>query len=150
MGEKATTVTELDKELAHSIRDLVSRLNRRLRKQISNPDQLSVAELNIIMLLADSKQLFPSELCVQLNLSSQYVSQVLNNLEGLGFISRKAAETDKRKSYAVITQKGRKVLNDTRQEREEWLARTIANVYSIDEKHSIQQVVALLVGLTER
>jgi DNA-binding MarR family transcriptional regulator len=150
MGEKATTVTELDKELAHSIRDLVSRLNRRLRKQISNPDQLSVAELNIIMLLADNKQLFPSELCVQLNLSSQYVSQVLNHLEGLGFISRKAAETDKRKSYAVITQKGRKVLNDTRQEREEWLARTIANVYSIDEKHSIQQVVELLVGLTER
>jgi DNA-binding MarR family transcriptional regulator len=150
MGEKATTVTELDKELAHSIRDLVSRLNRRLRKQISNPDQLSVAELNIIMLLADNKQLFPSELCVQLNLSSQYVSQVLNHLEGLGFISRKAAETDKRKSYAVITQKGRKVLNDTRQEREEWLATVIANVYSIDEKRSIQKVVGLLVGLTER
>jgi DNA-binding MarR family transcriptional regulator len=150
MAEKATTVTELDKELAHSIRDLVSRLNRRLRKQISNPDQLSVAELNIIMLLADSKQLFPSDLCLQLNLSSQYVSQVLNNMEALGLISRKAAETDKRKTYAVITQKGRKVLNDTRQEREEWLARAIANMYSIDEKHSIQEVVTLLVGLTER
>src|SRR5258706_9468476 len=110
MAKKGTTITELDKELAHSIRDLVSRLNRRFRKQISNPDELSVAELNIIMLLVDSEQLFPSELCVQLNLSSQYVSQVLNHLEELGFISRKAAETDKRKSHAVITQKGRKRL----------------------------------------
>jgi len=102
------------------------------------------------MLLTDNEQLFPSELCVQLNLSSQYVSQVLNNLEGLGFISRKAAETDKRKLYAVISQKGRKILNDTRQEREEWLAMSIANVYSMDEKHSIQKAVELLIGLTER
>ena len=150
MAKKGKTITELDKELAHSIRDLVSRLNRRLRKQISNPDQLSIAELNIIMLLADSEQLFPSELCVQLNLSSQYVSQVLNNLERLGIILRKAAETDKRKSYAVITQKGRKRLNDTRQEREEWLATSISNVYSIEEKRSIQKAVQLLGGLTER
>lgn len=150
MAKKGTTVTELDNELAHSIRDLVSRLNRLLRKQISNPDQLSIAELNIIMLLTDNEQLLPSELCVQLNLSSQYMSQVLNNLEGLGLISRKAAETDKRKSYAVITQKGRKLLNNTRQEREEWLATSISNVYSIEEKHFIQKAVQLLVGLTER
>jgi DNA-binding MarR family transcriptional regulator len=147
---KNGTITELDKELAYGIRDLVTRLNRRLRKQISNPDQLSVAELNIIQLLTESEQLFPSDLCVQFNLSSQYVSQILNNLEELGFISRKAAETDKRKSYAVITQKGRKRLYDTRQEREEWLATSISNVYSVDEKHSLQKAIQLLVSLTER
>jgi DNA-binding MarR family transcriptional regulator len=147
---KNETITALDKELAYNIRDLVTRLNRRFRKQISNPDQLSVAELNIIQLLVDSEQLFPSDLCVQLNLSSQYVSQVLNKLEELGFISRKAAETDKRKSYAVITPKGRKRLIDTRLEREEWLAMTISKDYSIAEKQAIQKAIQLLVGLTER
>ena len=90
-------ITELDKEVAHSIRDLVTRLNRRFRKQISNPDQLSVAELNVIQLLLYNEQL-PSEICAQLGLSSQYVSQVLNKLEELAYIGRKASSTDKRKS----------------------------------------------------
>ncbi len=86
-----TKVDELDNELAHSFRDLVTRMNRRFRRHISNPEQLSVAELNAIMLLLDSRQLLPSEFCVQLNLSSQYVSQVLNKLEALVFIFRQAS-----------------------------------------------------------
>ncbi|HMG11229.1 MAG TPA: MarR family transcriptional regulator [Mucilaginibacter sp.] len=144
-----TMVTEQDKEVAHSIRDLVTRMNRRLRKQISNPEQLSVAELNVIQLLADSQQLLPSELCTQLNLSSQYVSQVLNKLTELGYISRKAASSDKRKSYAVITAKGSKWLTDSREEREEWLAMAISKQYSTTDKFLIQKVVELLAVLPE-
>ena len=142
-------VTEQDKEVAHSIRDLVTRMNRRLRKQISNPEQLSVAELNVIQLLIDNKQLLPSELCTQLNLSSQYVSQVLNRLTELGYISRQAVSSDKRKSYAVITTKGNEWLSGSRKEREEWLAMAISKQYSAADKSLIQKVVALLAVLPE-
>jgi DNA-binding MarR family transcriptional regulator len=144
-----TMVTELDKKVAHSLRDLVTRMNRRLRKQISNPEQLSVSELNVIQLLVDSRQLLPSELCTQLNLSSQYISQVLNKLTELGYISRKAAMTDKRKSYAVINGKGSKWLADSREEREEWLAMAISKQYSAADKALIQKVVELLAVLPE-
>ena len=142
-------VTEQDKEVAHSIRDLVTRMNRRLRKQISNPEQLSVAELNVIQLLTNNKQLLPSELCTQLNLSSQYVSQVLNRLTELGYISRQSVSSDKRKSYAVITTKGDEWLLDSRKEREEWLAMAISKQYSAADKSLIQKVVALLAVLPE-
>jgi DNA-binding MarR family transcriptional regulator len=142
-------VTEQDKEVAHSIRDLVTRMNRRLRKQFSNPEQLSVAELNVIQLLIDNKQLLPSELCTQLNLSSQYVSQVLNRLTELGYISRQAVSSDKRKSYAIITTKGSEWLADSRKEREEWLAMAISKQYSAADKSLIQKVVALLAMLPE-
>ena len=142
-------VNEQDKEVAHSIRDLVTRMNRRLRKQFSNPEQLSVAELNVIQLLIDNKQLLPSELCTQLNLSSQYVSQVLNRLTELGYISRQAVSSDKRKSYAVITTKGNEWLADSRTEREEWLAMAISKQYSAADKSLIQKVVALLAVLPE-
>jgi DNA-binding MarR family transcriptional regulator len=144
-----TTITEQDKEVAHSIRDLVTRMNRRLRKQISNPEQLSVAELNVIQLLVDSQQLLPSELCTQLNLSSQYVSQVLNKLTELGYISRKAVSSDKRKSYAVISAKGGKWLANSREEREEWLAMAISKQYSTLDKSLIQKAVELLAVLPE-
>ncbi|MDB5144257.1 MAG: winged helix DNA-binding protein [Mucilaginibacter sp.] len=142
-------VTEQDKEVAHGIRDLVTRMNRRLRKQFSNPEQLSVAELNVIQLLIDNKQLLPSELCTQLNLSSQYVSQVLNRLTELGYISRQSVSSDKRKSYAVITTKGNEWLADSRKEREEWLAIAISKQYSAVDKSLIQKVVALLAVLPE-
>jgi len=142
-------VTEQDKEVAHSIRDLVTRMNRRLRKQFSNPEQLSVAELNVLQLLIDNKQLLPSELCTQLNLSSQYVSQVLNRLTELGYISRESVPSDKRKSYAVMTAKGDKWLADSREEREEWLAMAISKQYSAADKSLIQKAVALLAVLPE-
>jgi DNA-binding MarR family transcriptional regulator len=142
-------VTEQDKEVAHSIRDLVTRMNRRLRKQISNPEQLSVAELNVIQLLTNNKQLLPSELCTQLNLSSQYVSQVLNRLTELGYISRQSVSSDKRKSYAVITAKGNAWLADSRKEREEWLAMAISKQYSATDKSLIKKAVGLLSMLPE-
>jgi DNA-binding MarR family transcriptional regulator len=145
---KEGTEDVLDKAIAHSIRDLVTRLNRRFRKQVSNPDQLSVAELNVIQLLLDNR-LLPSELCAQLTLSSQYVSQVLNKLEQMEYISRETADSDKRKSYAVITEKGSKRLTDTRVEREEWLATAIAQQFSPSDKALIQKAVELLSVLPE-
>ncbi len=141
--------SEQDKAVAHSIRDLVTRMNRRLRKQISNPDQMSVAEMNVIQLLVYNRQLLPSELCAQLGLSSQYMSQVLNRLETLGYITRKAMEQDKRKSCAVITPRGQQRLTDSREEREEWLATAIAAQYSASDKALIQKAVQLLAILPE-
>jgi DNA-binding MarR family transcriptional regulator len=145
---KKETEDILDKAIAHSIRDLVTRMNRRLRKQISNPDQLSVAELNVIQLLMDN-QMLPSELCAQLGLSSQYVSQVLNKLVELEYVTRQSVDKDKRKSYAVITETGRKRLTDTREEREEWLATAISRRYSASDKSLIQKAVELLSVLPE-
>ncbi len=142
-------VTEQDKVLAHLIRDLITRMNRRLRKQISNPEQLSISELNVIQLLVEHHKLLPSKLCSKLNLSSQYVSQVLNKLTELGYISRKMAPTDKRKSYAIITSKGRKWLTNSREEREQWLAVAISKQYSLADKILIQKVFELLAVLPE-
>jgi len=141
--------TEQDKTVAYNLRDLITRMNRRLRKQISNPEQLSISELNVIQLLVEHHKLFPSELCSKLNLSSQYVSQVLNKLTELGYISRKMAPTDKRKTYAIITPKGSKWLTNSREEREQWLAEAISAQYSQADKILIQKALELLADLPE-
>jgi len=143
------TITPLDKEVAFGVRDMVTRMNRRLRREISNKEQLSVTELNVIQLVFMNERLFPSELCSQLNLSSQHVSQVLNALTDLGYISREASLTDKRKTYAVITSKGSRCLKESREEREEWLAKGIAEQFSSEEKAIIQEAIALLAQLPE-
>lgn len=144
MGNEKVVFDDFDREVAHIVRDLVTQLNRKLRKQVSNENQLSVSELNVAKYLAESGRLLPSEICSYFNLSSQYVSQVLNQLKTLGMITREAAEMDKRKNYAVITEKGKNWLQESRQEREEWLAASIAERLNPREKQVIVEAVALL------
>jgi DNA-binding MarR family transcriptional regulator len=93
--------------------------------------------------------MLPSELSAQLNISSQYMSQVLNHLEELGYISRKPSPKDKRKTFAVLTAKGKKKINVTRQEREEWLADQVSKQYSAKDKELIQKAIKLILILAE-
>lgn len=142
-------VSPLDKEVAYGIRDLVTKMARRLRKQVSNPEQMSVAELNVLYLMIPTEEMLPSELSAQLNISSQYMSQVLNHLEELGYISRKPSPKDKRKTFAVLTAKGKKKIQTTRQEREEWLADQVSKQYSAKDKELIQRAIKLILILAE-
>ncbi|GAA0884374.1 MarR family transcriptional regulator [Sphingobacterium siyangense subsp. cladoniae] len=144
MKDDNLEITDFDKEVAHRLRDLVSHLNRKLRKQISNKDQLSISELNVIKLLFENGEVLPSEICGHFNLSSQYVSQILGKLQTLGLITRKQAGTDKRKNFAIITKAGEKWLKISRQEREEWLATSIASVLTNLEKEAILNAIQLL------
>ena len=138
-----------DQQLAHSLRDLVSRLSRNLRKQISNPEQLSVAEENVVRLLLEQEEAPPSELCAQLNISSQFMSQVLNRLEELDYVSRKPSTTDKRKSLVSMSKKGMQKIEQRRQAKEDLLATLISKQYSRQEKEIIEKAILLLARLYE-
>lgn len=136
-------ISDLDKAVAYSIRDLVGKMNRRLRKQINYPEELSFTELNVFRLLIRS-QLSPSELCAELNISSQYMSQVLNRLEEMQYISRQASLQDKRKSFVSLTEKGKAKIQDARHLKEEWLAEAIAEHFTVEDKVIIEKAIALL------
>ncbi|HLY69827.1 MAG TPA: MarR family transcriptional regulator [Puia sp.] len=138
-----------DQNIAHSLRDLVSALNRNLRKQLGNPEQLSVAEENVVRILLSQEETLPSELCGQLNMSSQFMSQVLNRLQALEYISRKASKTDKRKSLVSLSRKGIQKIQKRRKEKEDLLAQLIAERYSTQQKKQIAQSLDLLAQLYE-
>ncbi|SRR5258708_6483653 len=142
-------VSSLDKEVAHAIRDMVSKMGRRLRKEVANPEQMSITELNVLYLMITTEEMLPSELCSQLNISSQYMSQVLQRLEALGYISRKPSAKDKRSTFAVLTAKGKKKIQATRQEREEWLAHLVSKKYSANDKELIQKAIKLILILAD-
>jgi DNA-binding MarR family transcriptional regulator len=141
--------TKQDLALALSLRNLVTNMNRRLRKQISNPEQLSIPELNVLSILMTQPEVFPSELCAQLNISSQYMSQVLNHLHELTFIARTPSVQDKRKTLITLTKKGRAKVEHSRQEREEWLAIKISENYNNEQKTLIKEALALLSALSD-
>ncbi len=143
-------IAKNDKIIAHHLRELIVKLYKRIHREISNKEQMSVADQNVMYQLTQKGKLLPSELCTMLNMSSQYISQVVNHLVELEFISRNPSPTDKRKSFIKLTEKGKQRVLQSRKEREEWLANLIANQYSAEDKATIQKAVALLAVLTGR
>ncbi|NLR80971.1 MarR family winged helix-turn-helix transcriptional regulator [Chitinophaga eiseniae] len=141
--------TKEDLAIAHALRHLVTRMNKRLRREMSNPGSLSIAERNVVSILMNHKALYPSELGAQLDISSQFMSQILKRLEGLGYIDRKAAQEDKRKTWVALTKKGWQMVNDSRLEREEWLAGVIGDKYNSREKKLIREALELLSDIPE-
>ena len=139
-----------DKMIAHDLRDVVVRLYRRLHKEISNPEQLSVAEQNVMYQLTQQQELLPSELGARLNISSQYMSQVLNRLETIGYIQRTASPLDKRKTLVSLTNEGHLKVKQSRKEREEWIAGVISKHYSTADKEIIRKAITLLATLPDQ
>lgn len=142
-------ITKDDQVIAQSLRNLVTLLNRRLRKQASNPDSLSVAEANVISLLTTQKAMYPSEIGSQLNLSSQFLSQILKRLEGLGYLTRTASPDDKRKTLVSLTTRGKQIVQDSRESREEWLAEVISARFTGAEKKIVKEALTYLSTLTD-
>jgi DNA-binding MarR family transcriptional regulator len=136
--------TKTDRVLAHQLREVVTVLNRNIRKQYSNPQQLSVAERNVIRILVNQDTATPSEMCVMMSISSQFMSQVLNRLEELDLICRKPSLYDRRKSEVTLTKNARKAVDISRSEKEEWLAAIISKQYSSEEKECIKKALDLL------
>jgi DNA-binding MarR family transcriptional regulator len=143
-------ITQEDQELAKEIRNSVTLLYRRLRKQVSNPEQLSVAEYGVIEALLTRNILTPGELCIQLNISTQFMSQVLSRLVSLNYIQKKGDKHDKRRTLVFITAAGKKKIENARHERDEWLAETISLLYTAQEKKLIRSATQLIVRLSEK
>ncbi|MDJ1502086.1 MarR family winged helix-turn-helix transcriptional regulator [Xanthocytophaga agilis] len=142
-------MTKTDKHLAHDLRELIVVLYRQMQKHISNEEQLSVAAQNIMYQLTQQEELLPSELCTLLNISSQYISQVFNQLESLDYIARKPSASDGRKTLVSLTMKGKLKVQQSRKEREEWLAGLIAERFSSTDKEVVKNALSLLNTLVE-
>jgi DNA-binding MarR family transcriptional regulator len=139
-------ISKNDIALAHDLRQLAARLQKALRKHVSQMG-LSVAEVNVVRVLLQKEEALPSELCAELNLSSQFVSQVLNRLEEIDVIVRKPSLTDKRKVLVSLSKNGQQKVDQLRQQKEEWLARIISEEYNAQQKEIISQAVALLASM---
>ena len=112
-----------DLELASELRALLARLIKKLRKESATGQHLSLTERSTLAALYQQKQMLPSELASSEKITNQSMSQILNHLLELGYITRTASETDKRKVLISLTELGEKTLLQVRAERDEWLAK---------------------------
>ncbi len=136
-------------ELSSSLRSVVSALYKRLRKQMYSVDTYSMTEIDTIRHLVRNASLLPSELAGLARIKTQSMSQILKKLEEQGVITRTPSQDDKRKVYVSLTPFGRKMVEQTKYDREEWLKGIIDQSLTESEKEILLKALPVLYKLVE-
>jgi len=136
-------------ELASSLRDIVSRMHKRLRREVKSVDNLSLTEITTLSYLYTNGAMYPSELAEVTMVKAQSMSQIITHLEELSIVTKTPSHTDKRKVAISLTDFGKQVVEQTRYERDEWMDNAIENNLSVAEKKTLMEAVALMNKLTD-
>ncbi|MFD2874282.1 MarR family winged helix-turn-helix transcriptional regulator [Mucilaginibacter ximonensis] len=131
-------------QLASAFRMATSLIIKRLRRSVKSANSYSISEFQTLSYLYPDQAFSASELATIVRVKPQSMSELLINLKELGIVEKTPHEVDKRKSLISLTQKGREIVEHTRYERDEWLARAIDNTLSAEEKQTLEAAVAIL------
>ncbi len=137
------------KELASLLRLAISALHKGLRKQTQAVNTYSMTEIETIGHLMHNGSLLPTELASLTRITTQSMSQILKKMEEEGIIKRTLSKDDKRKIYISLTASGKKTVEKTRYEKDEWLKTTIEKSLSAKEKELLIKALPVLNKLSQ-
>jgi len=135
-------------DIAAKLRSTVTRLTRQLRKQ-NVSSEFSNAELLTMSLLEQHGKMLSTELADMERVSKQAISQIINRLFEAKCVERFPSDDDKRKIYIGLTKLGEKHIIASRKIKEEWLVKTMEEIFSSEEINLIQAFLPLLTRLVE-
>jgi DNA-binding MarR family transcriptional regulator len=139
-----------DIEIAASLRTVIHRLVKVLRKQAHrNQQMLSLTERSCLSLLYQQEEMLPSELAQMEKVTTQSMSQIINHLFKLGLIVKTPSREDKRKVKLSLTPAGKHYIEQLRQEKQEWLARTLHEKTTEKEKDILKEAMNILAKLID-
>jgi DNA-binding MarR family transcriptional regulator len=138
-----------DIELAALMRPTIGRLVKLMRRETRNESQLSLTERSTMGLLYPDVELAPSEIARVEKVTTQSMSQVINHLAELNYITRTPSDDDKRKTILRLTDAGRARVESARQEKQEWLARMVYQRITAQEKEVLLESIKILSKLID-
>jgi DNA-binding MarR family transcriptional regulator len=131
-------------EMSASLRSVISSLHKGLRKQMYSVNTYSMTEIETIALLFRTPSLLPTELAALTRVKTQSMSQILTKPTQQGVIKRTPDKDDKRKVAISLTAFGKKLVEKTRYDGDEWLKGTIENSLSGKERELLIKALPIL------
>ena len=138
-----------DIALVSEMRTTITRLVKKLRKHSVTGMALSLTERSVMGLLHQQGEMLPNELAAMEKITSQSMSQILNHLSELGYINRRSSKEDKRKSFISLTAKGVAVINQVRDEKDNWLYKAITDACTAEEVSTLKKALIPLKKLVD-
>jgi DNA-binding MarR family transcriptional regulator len=119
-------------ELAKSLRDALTRLNRRVR-QARPVGDLTTSQLSALTSLQLAGALTPRELADVERVQPPTMTKIVGKLEERGLVARTPHPTDRRQVILAATEAGRTMYGQFEQARNQWLARELAQLSPEDQ-----------------
>jgi DNA-binding MarR family transcriptional regulator len=138
-----------DMEIAASLRIILNRMVKVMRRETRNDGQLSLTERSTLGLLYPDVQLAPTDIARTEKVTTQSMSQVVNHLVELNFVARTPSADDGRKTLLSLTDLGRARVEQARQEKQEWLAKALHEKMSEAEKDLLEDALKILTKLVD-
>ncbi|WP_433531063.1 MarR family winged helix-turn-helix transcriptional regulator [Micromonospora sp. CA-263727] len=134
MTERTVTAQSMPPaQLAHQLRDAITRLNRRVR-QARPVGDLTVTQLSALTSIRLGGALTPRELADVERVQPPTMTKIVAKLEERGLVQRSPHPTDGRQVILAVTEGGRTVLDQFERVRDEWLARRLAELNDADRE----------------
>ncbi|MGZ4412263.1 MAG: MarR family winged helix-turn-helix transcriptional regulator [Gaiellaceae bacterium] len=135
-------------DLAEQLRPLLLRLNRELRRELSDLG-VSGSQAALLHVIHARSGVGVADLALQEKMSAPAVSAHLDRLERAGLVRRVRSESDRRRVGLELTQAGSALLRRIRSRRTAWLANRLGRL-GPDEREAIIAALPPLTRLLER
>jgi len=129
-------------QLAISLRESITRLNRRLRQARAVGD-LTFSQLSALTSLQLAGALTPRELADIERVQPPTMTKIVGKLEERGLVARTPHPTDRRQVILAATEEGRAVYAQFEKARNEWLAQLLAEL-APDERDTLERAAQIL------
>ena len=129
-------------QLAISLRESITRLNRRLRQARAVGD-LTFSQLSALTSLQLAGALTPRELADVERVQPPTMTKIVGKLEERGLVVRTPHPTDRRQVILAATEEGRAVYAQFEKARNEWLALQLAELTE-DERDTLERAAQIL------
>ena len=136
-------------ELASKLRESISRILKVVKREVKHDEQLSLTERSTLSLISRSTQILPSELARIEQVSYQAMSQIINKLFKLNLIHKAPSKDDRRKVFISATPKGQESIALKRTKTSEWLAKSISEKCTEEEKKILSLAAEIIAKLVE-
>jgi DNA-binding MarR family transcriptional regulator len=142
MERLVTAKRETADELARTLRDAITRLNRRLR-QARPVGDLTFSQLSALTSLQLAGALTPRELADVERVQPPTMTKIVGKLEERGLVARTPHPTDRRQVILAPTESGRMVYAQFERARNEWLAEALVEL-GPDERDTLARAAEIL------
>jgi DNA-binding MarR family transcriptional regulator len=134
--------------LASEIRTLVGKLKRKLREQAGR-EEFSSSQVAVLLRLEKDGPATLSHLARAEAMRPQSMSAILGPLDAAGLVSGAPDPADGRKTLLSLTPKCRKLIQERRAAKQDWLTKRILAKLSTQEQEQLATALELLARFVE-
>ena len=145
---ESSTRAEPASALAAELRTVFRKLKQRLREHGEHSD-LTPSQVSVVLRLERDGAATVSSLARAEGMRPQSMSAVVTPLQDSGLVRGAPDPSDRRQTLMTLTSKCRKLLDQGRTARLDWLTTRISQKLSAQEQQKLQAAIALLESLIE-